>query len=246
MTEGELRGLRGARVALIPQDPAGSLNPVMKIGSQISEVLRAHEKFIRKERDSRVLELLREVGFDEPEKAYAAYPHELSGGQRQRVVIAQAIACGPALVIADEPTSKLDSALQGEILELMRRLVQRNQAALILITHDPAVLAGFANRVVVMYAGRIIEEGNAEEVFSRPLHPYTQALLRLFPTDGLAQKRAAKLAVISGESPNLTQTRPGCRFEPRCPERMPICAGEDPREFMPAVSHRVSCFKYVH
>ena len=246
MREGELRSLRGARMALVPQDPAVNLNPVMKIGTQISEVLRAHGQLKRKDRKKPVLELLREVGFDDADEIYSAYQHELSGGQRQRVVIARAMACGPALVIADEPTSKLDSALQGEILQLMRRLVERNRTALILITHDPVILAGFAHRIAVMYAGRIVEEGTAEEVLTRPMHPYTQALLRLFPADVHNQKRATKLPVISGETPDLTHIGPGCRFEPRCSERMPMCANEDPRESMSTPLHRVSCFKYVH
>lgn len=246
MRSSELRSLRGARMALVPQDPAISLNPVMKIGSQISEVLRAHGQLKRKDREKRVVGLLREVGFDDADEIYSAYPHELSGGQRQRVVIARAMACGPALVIADEPTSKLDPALQSEILQLMRSLVAHNRAALIFITHDPAILAGFAHRIAVMYAGRIVEEGIAEEVLNRPMHPYTQALLRLFPSDTHKQKRAARLSTISGESPALTQTGPGCRFEPRCPERMPRCGNEDPPESTPSTAHRVSCFKYVH
>lgn len=245
MTEGELRSLRGARISWIPQDPATSLNPVMKIGTQISEVLRAHTKLKRSERRDRVLELLREVGFEDPQKISSAHPHELSGGQRQRVVIAQAVACGPALVIADEPTSKLDSSLQNEILELLWKLVQQNRAVLILITHDPAILRGLANRITVMYAGHIVEEGTAEEVLSRPLHPYTQALLRLFPEGEKARTRATKLPWIPGEPPDLTRTSPGCRFEPRCAERMQVCVGQDPGESTPTPSHRVSCFKYV-
>ena len=246
MTEGELRKIRGARMALVPQDPATSLNPVMKIGTQISEVLRAHLKVSRKEREDRVLELLREVGFPDPERVRSAYPHEVSGGQRQRAVIAQAVSCGPALVIADEPTSKLDSSLQNEILELLRKLVRRNRSALIFITHDPAILCGLANRIAVMYAGRIVEEGPTDEMLSRPLHPYTQALLRLFPAGAQENIRAAKLPVIPGEPPDLTHTGSGCRFEPRCGDRMPACANQDPGESTPSSLHRVSCFKYVH
>lgn len=244
--ENELRKIRGARMALVSQDPAMSLNPVIEIGTQISEVLRAHLKLKRKERKAHVLELLREVGFPHPEKVYSAYPHELSGGQRQRVVIAQAVACKPSLVIADEPTSKLDSALQSEILELMWRQVKQNRVTLILITHNPAILAGFAGRIAVVYAGKIVEEGPADEVLSTPLHPYTQALMRLFPTDRQQRTGMAKLPVITGEPPDLTQTGPGCRFALRCPDRMPVCANEDPGESMPNPLHHVSCFKYVH
>ena len=233
-------------MALVSQDPAATLNPVMKVGTQISEVLRAHLKVSRKEYKNRVLELLREVGFPDAEKVSSAYPHELSGGQRQRVAIAQAASCRPALVIADEPTSKLDSSLQAEILEMMRKLVQQKRTALILITHDPAILRGIADRIVVMYAGRVMEEGPAEEVLSRPLHPYTEALMRLFPMGVQERIRAAKLPVILGEPPDLTEPCLGCRFEPRCGERMPVCAQEDPGESTPNPLRRVSCFKYVH
>src|SRR5258706_5779024 len=177
--EGELRRIRGAEIALIPQDPALALNPVISVGDQIAEVLRAHVHMPAKERKERVEELLVEVGFDQPRQIYPAYPHQLSGGQRQRVVIAQAMACRPALVIADEPTSKLDASLQAEILALMREISRRHHTSFVLISHNPAVLAGFVDRVVVMYAGRIVEEGRTEDIFRRPLHPYTQALLRL-------------------------------------------------------------------
>ena len=244
-SQARLRELRGARMALVPQDPATTLNPVMKVGTQISEVLRAHLKVSRKEREDRVLELLREVGFPDAAKVSSAYPHELSGGQRQRAVIAQAVSCGPALVIADEPTSKMDSFLQNEILELMLKLVQHKRTALILITHDPAILRETASRIAVMYAGKIVEEGPADEVLSTPLHPYTQALMRLFPAAVRERIGSMKLPVIPGEPPDLAQMGAGCRFEPRCGERMPVCASENPREFMPAASHRVNCFKYA-
>ena len=244
--ENEMLKIRGARMALVPQDPATSLNPVLRIGTQISEVLRAHSKLKRSERTDRVLELLQDVGFPDPSKVASAYTHELSGGQRQRVVIAQAVACEPALVIADEPTSKLDSSLQNEILGLMWKLVQQNHGALILITHDPAILAGFASRIAVMYAGRIVEEGLADDVLRRSLHPYTQALLRLFPAGQQQRTKTTKLPMIPGEPPDLTQTGPGCRFAPRCPDRMPVCANEDPGESTPNLWHRVSCVKYVH
>ncbi len=175
----ELRRILGKRLSLIPQDPATALNPVMRAGVQVSEVLRAHLKLKPKERRNRVLELLHEVGFDHPDKIASAYPHQLSGGQRQRVVIAQAIACHPALIIADEPTSKLDLPLQMQILELMSGVVQKSGAALLWITHDPTTLAGFADRVVVMRAGQVVESGSTNEVFRQPKHPYTQKLVGL-------------------------------------------------------------------
>ena len=247
LSKGKLRKLRGARIALISQDPATALNPVVKIGTQISEVLRAHLALSRRERKERVLELLQEVGFDSPQRICSAYAHELSGGQRQRVVIAQAVACRPSLIIADEPTSKLDSTLQAEILALLANFVRKNRAALILITHDPALLAGFADRIAVMYAGRVVEEGSAAEILSAPAHPYTQALLRLA---GIEREdppaNAGNLQTISGDPPDLTETRAGCRFEPRCPERMAVCANTDPQATMLNPSHCVNCFKYVH
>jgi oligopeptide/dipeptide ABC transporter ATP-binding protein len=243
MDETDLRKLRGGRISLIPQDPAVSLNPVIKVGTQISEVLRAHLAMDRKERRRRVEELLREIGFDDPERIYAAYPHQLSGGERQRVVIAQAMACRPALVIADEPTSKLDSRLQLQIVTLMSGIIRRHGTTLLFITHDPALLAGFADRIVVMYAGRIVEQGSTEDILKRPLHPYTQALIRLFAPD-VAGTGRTKFPAIAGDPPDLTQIGVGCRFEPRCPQRMEVCAEYDPQESMSEPSRSVSCFKY--
>lgn len=175
--ESDLRRVRGARISLIPQDPAICLNPVLRVGTQISEVLRAHLPITRKERKQRVYELLKEVGFQQADAVASSYPHQLSGGERQRVVIAQAIACGPALVIADEPISKLDAALQMDILTLMSGIVRRHNTALLWITHDPATLAGFADRIAVMYRGQIVEDAEAERVFSHPSHAYTQQLM---------------------------------------------------------------------
>ncbi len=245
MKEVELRNLRGVRISLVPQDPAVCLNPVMRVGDQVSEVLRAHG--VRgAERKQRVRELLGEVCL-EPERIYAAYPHELSGGQRQRVVIAQAIACAPALVIADEPTSKLDAALQTEILELLSKLLQRHAAAMMLITHGPAIVAGFCNRTAVMYAGRIVEEGKTEDVFRKPLHPYTQGLLSLATSDSerVAPPRTP-LVALAGEPASLMPSEAACRFALRCTERMQVCTVRDPEESVAPDSHRVSCFLYGH
>jgi peptide/nickel transport system ATP-binding protein len=245
MKEAELRNLRGARISLVPQDPAVCLNPVMRVGDQVSEVLRVHGVRGAKLKE-RVRELLREVCLD-PERIYAAYPHELSGGQRQRVVIVQAIACAPALVIADEPTSKLDAAVQGEILELLSKLLRRRASAMMLITHDPAIVAGFCNRAAVMYAGRIVEEGKTEDVFRRPLHPYTQGLLSLARSDSArGAPPRTPFVTLAGEPLSGMPRAAACRFAPRCPERMQVCTVRDPKESAVPDSHRVSCFLYGH
>jgi len=244
LTEAELRRVRGAEIALIPQDPALALNPVIAVGVQIAEVLRAHIRLSTSQRKIRVEELLAEVGFDQPRQIYSAYPHQLSGGQRQRVVIAQAIVCRPALIIADEPTSKLDASLQEEILSLMREIGQRHQTAFVMISHDPAVLAGFADRIAVMYAGRVVEEGTTEDIFRRPLHPYTQALVRLSARYLSSTGARMRFPAIEGEPPVVTRQTAGCPFAPRCPERMQVCIERDPQETAPQPSQRVSCFKY--
>ena len=245
MTESELREIRGARISHIPQDPAQTLNPVMRVGTQISEVLRAHRDLSRASRNARVQELLAEVGFENPEEIASAYPHQLSGGQRQRIAIAQAISCGPGLVVADEPTSKLDASLRSGIIELLARLRQKHGTAFILISHDPGIVSGFADRVLVMYAGRVIEQGPVAEVWRQPLHPYTQGLLKLAQAQLVSSNRARTLfPSIAGEPADLSCMTVACRFEPRCSERMKICTKEFPPELTPHPSHRVSCFKY--
>jgi peptide/nickel transport system ATP-binding protein len=244
LPESALRRIRGAEIALIPQDPALALNPVIRIGDQIAEVLRAHVRMMLRDRRTRVEELLAEVGFDTPRQIYHAYPHQLSGGQRQRVLIAQAVACRPQLVIADEATSKLDASLQAEIIALMREIGQRHRMAFVVISHDPTVLAAFVDRIAVMYAGRIVEEGRTEDIFRRPLHPYTQALVRLsaryLPNAGTR----VRFPAIDGEPGNLTSSGIGCPFAPRCPERMQVCTERGLQESTPQLSQRVSCFKY--
>jgi oligopeptide/dipeptide ABC transporter ATP-binding protein len=245
LSEHELRTIRGKEIGLVPQDPALTLNPVIKVGDQVAEVIRAHEDVGSKERRERVYKLLQELGFDQPQQIYVAYPHQLSGGQRQRIAIAQAIVCRPALVIADEPTSKLDSSLQAEIITLLSQIRRRYGTALLVISHDPTIFAGFADRIAIMYGGRIVEEGFTKDIFRTPLHPYTQALVSLcarrFMDTGANRTR---LSAIEGEAADLTCGGIGCPFEPRCPERMPVCTSVDPRELMPEPSHSVSCFKY--
>ena len=187
----DFRHLRGARLSLIPQDPASALNPVLRIGTQISEVLRAHLRMSGPERQGRVRELLSEVGFDDPERVGWSYPHQLSGGQRQRVVIAQAIACRPALIIADESTSKLDGPLQAEITSLLAGIVRGQGTALVWITHELATVAGFATRIAVMYGGRVVEEGQTPDLLRRPMHSCTQELVCLSGIRVLTSSRAA-------------------------------------------------------
>jgi len=245
LSERELRAIRGREISLIPQDPALSLNPVMTVGSQVGEVLRAHLPLTPQQRRERVMELFREVGFDHPEEIYSAYPHQLSGGQRQRIAIAQAVACRPALLIADEPTSKLDATLQAEIVALLSQIRRQHGTAILVISHDPTLFAGFADRIAVMYAGRIVEVGKTAEIFGRPLHPYTQALVRIAASSAITGSRArVRLQAIEGESPDPTCIPVGCRFEPRCSERMDVCSRRYPREFMPEPSRPVNCFKY--
>jgi len=245
LSERELRAIRGREISLIPQDPALSLNPVMTAGSQVGEVLRAHLPLNAQQRRERVTELFREVGFDHPEEIYSAYPHQLSGGQRQRIAIAQAVACRPPLLIADEPTSKLDATLQAEIVTLLSQIRRQHGTAILVISHDPTLFAGFADRIAVMYAGRIVEVANCAEIFRRPLHPYTQALVRIAASSVVTGSRVrVRLPAIEGESPVPTCIPVGCRFEPRCSERMDICSRRYPREFMPEPSRPVNCFKY--
>lgn len=245
LSERNLRSLRGREISLIPQDPALALNPVLTVGSQIAEVLRAHLPLRVRQRRERVLQLLREVGFDRPGEIYSAYPHQLSGGQRQRVAIAQAIACHPSVLIADEPTSKLDATQQAEIVELLQRIRQQRRTTILLISHDPSLLAGFADRIAVMYAGRIVEVGSSAQVFSRPLHPYSQALVRIAASSVLQNSvPRVRLSTIDGDPPNPNKLPPGCRFEPRCSDRMEICSRRYPTSFLPEPSRPVNCFKY--
>ena len=245
LTDEKLRAIRGLEISLIPQDPALALNPLLTAGLQIGEVLRAHMPFNEEQRRTRVAELMREVGFDQPEEIYSAYPHQLSGGQRQRIAIAQSVACRPSLLIADEPTSKLDASLKTEIVALLFRLRQQYGTAILVISHDPVVFAGFADRIAVMYAGRIVEVGTSADIFARPMHPYTQALVGIARSSVITGARPeGRFPTIAGESPNPTCFPVGCRFEPRCPERMDICSRRYPSEFMPEPSRPVNCFKY--
>jgi peptide/nickel transport system ATP-binding protein len=244
LPEAKFQPIRGARISLAPQEPALALNPVMTVGTQIAEVLRAHLPLNRQERRERVNELLREVGFDNPDQLAGAYPHQLSGGQRQRIVLAQAIACHPALLIADEPTSKLDASLRTDIAGLFSRLHQKHKMAILLISHDVGFVSALSNRIALMYAGSVVEVGSRWEVLSRPLHPYTQDLLRLARSAMAAVNSRKHFVTIGG--PRLDAERPadGCRFEPHCSERMAVCTARVPQEVNPEPARSVACFKY--
>jgi len=241
-----LRRIRGARISVIFQEPSLALHPMIRIGEQIKDVLAAHESSGRGAMRQKTLQLLAEVFPVDAARIAESYPHQLSGGQQQRVLIAQAIACGPSLLIADEPTASLDPSTQQEILSLFRKLREQLHLSLILITHNPALLAGLADRVLVMYAGKAAEIGPAEKVLASPQHPYTRALLQSMPSrvEGHANRRKSPLAVIPGETPNLEVPATGCRFEPRCPDRMEMCIRREPAVVNVSESHSVSCFKY--
>lgn len=236
------RELRGKEVAMVFQDPMTSLNPTMSVGKQIRESLIAHRMLTKKEAEKEAVELLNTVGIDEPEKRMRQYPHELSGGMRQRVMIAVAVALKPKLLIADEPTTSLDVTIQAQVLDLLKRLHEKNDMAVLLITHDLGVVAHLAHRVIVMYGGTIVEEGRCEEIFHSPHHPYTQALLRCLPT--LQSQKEKKLECIAGSPPSLLRSLPGCPFYSRCPHAMRICPLEFPSFRTPSEHHRIACWNY--
>lgn len=226
LSEGELRRIRGARIAMIFQDPLSSLNPVLTIGRQITEAVVAHDKVGRKAATARAIELLELVGIPGATKRLNDYPHQFSGGMRQRVMIAMALSCEPSLLIADEPTTALDVTIQAQILALLARLSSELSMAVLLITHDLGIVAGFADRLGVMYAGRLVELGQTETVLSRPAHPYTVGLLRSLPR--LDRPRQAELTPIEGAPPDLATEIVGCPFAPRCAWRVTDCWKVDP------------------
>ena len=242
----ELQRLRGGRISLIFQEPSAALHPTMRIGDQISEVLRAHESLDGSARRARVQEILRQVFSSDVERIAHSYPHQLSGGQRQRVLIAQAIASQAKLLVADEPTASLDPTTQREILSLFKALREKLGIAVIFITHNPALLSGFADRVLVLYAGRVVEWGPMRDVLFSPQHPYTKALLRCLPPfDGECREGGnAKLRVIEGVSPYSASLAEACAFAPRCVDRMDICQTQQPAGLALSDAHRVFCLKF--
>jgi oligopeptide/dipeptide ABC transporter ATP-binding protein len=225
LNEIEMQRIRGARISMVFQDPMTFLNPIMTVGAQVAEVIRLHRRLRGKHLENNVIDALRQARVPTPETLTHFYPHQLSGGMRQRVLIAIAMACSPALLIADEPTTALDVTIQAQILRILKNIVRRDNTALLLITHDLGVIAGMCDRVYVMYAGQIVEEADVVTLFERPKHPYTQGLLRSVTPK---PKSADRFPSIEGHVPNLLSPPSGCRFHPRCPQSMPICREKDP------------------
>lgn len=238
-----MESIRGAKISMIFQEPMTSLNPVFHAGDQIDEVVSLHNPEMSKEEvKQKTLDMIDLVGIANAPGVYEMYPHELSGGMRQRIMIAMALACNPKLIIADEPTTALDVTIQAQILDLLRNLKDKINSSVMLITHDLGVIAEMADYVVVMYAGRIVEKGTAEEVFHNPLHPYTVGLMKSKP---VINKEVDRLYTIPGSVPNPINMPNYCYFKDRCPRRMDVCNGAYPREEYVTPTHMVTCYHYI-
>ncbi|OUP08023.1 ABC transporter ATP-binding protein [Collinsella sp. An2] len=239
MSEEEMQHVRGNDIAMIFQDPMTSLNPVYKIGKQVGEGLRLHRGYSKQEALKRATELLDLVGIPQPEKRVNEYPHQFSGGMRQRVMIAMALACDPDILIADEPTTALDVTIQAQIIELMQEMQQKNGNAIVMITHDLGVVADMADKIMVMYAGRPVEFGTADEIFYESRHPYTWGLIRSIPEQAVDEKKP--LTPIHGNPPSLVNLPAGCPFAPRCPYAQDICHTERPVHHTRPSGHYSAC-----
>lgn len=239
----ELRQIRGGKIAMIFQDPFSSLNPTMRLGDQVVEALCAHASLSAREAREKALAMFHAVRIPSPEIRFRQYPHQISGGQRQRVMIALAFSTNPALLIADEPTTALDVTVQAQIMALMADFQKRTNAAILLITHDMGLVAQMCDRVLVMYAGQIVEEGSAGQIFHAPKHPYTVGLLESLPR--IDAERAARLPFIPGQPPNLADLPPGCSFADRCPKAMEACRTREPQRTEVAPGQFVRCFLYL-
>ncbi|MDA1347507.1 MAG: ABC transporter ATP-binding protein [Chloroflexi bacterium] len=238
----EMRSIRGNRMAMVFQEPMTSLNPVLTIGRQITETLELHQNMNKSQARERAEELVRMVGIADAGSRLKDYPHQFSGGMRQRVMIAMALSCNPRLIIADEPTTALDVTIQAQILELMQDLAQQFGTAMIIITHNLGVVARYAQRVVVMYAGKIIETGTAQEIYRNPSHPYTLGLLKSVPR--LDEVRKVSLDPIEGLPPDLVDLPPGCSFAPRCPYVYERCTQETPVLMVHSDAHTTACWRH--
>ena len=237
-----VRKIRGNEISMIFQEPMTSLNPVLKIGEQISEAARVHKDMTRQQAWRWAVEMLRRVQIPGPGSRSRQYPHKFSGGMRQRTMIAMALSCNPRLILADEPTTALDVTIQAQIMSLMQRLKEEFNTAIVLITHDLGVIAEMASRVVVMYAGKVVEEAPIKELFKDPRHPYTRGLLGSIPVIGRKEKTGRRLQEIPGIVPSLRQMPLGCRFHPRCPKVMNRCCEQEPPMIQLAKHRRVSCW----
>ncbi len=243
ISEDEMRKIRGQQIAMVFQDPFSSLNPTMTLGEQIAEPIRLHTKANKREAKERALQLMRDVRIPLPEIRYRQYPHQISGGQRQRIMIAIAFACNPQLLIADEPTTALDVTVQAQVLTLMKSMQKMTNAGVVLITHDLGVVAEVCDRVLVMYAGIVVESSTVDLIFSAPQHPYTQALLESLPQ--IDDDRLKRLNTIPGQPPDLAHLPSGCPFYERCSKRMPdICQTREPEPVTLATGQVVRCFHY--
>ena len=243
LTPDEMRALRGNRMAMIFQEPMTSLNPAFTIGDQLIEGIRAHRNVSAEAARTHAIEMLRRVRIPSPERRIDEYPHKLSGGMRQRVMIAMALSCEPKLLIADEPTTALDVTIQAQVLDLMNQLRREFKMAILYITHDLGVIANMADDIVIMYAGKVVEEGPVGEIFENPCHPYTRGLLGSIPSERAIREKS-KLTEIPGMVPSLLDLPAGCIFQPRCPRKSGLCDGDYPPFFEPSAGHRVACWLY--